>query len=307
MSRPERLTVSISIARAALESIFDDCDKFDVDETGGRLIGTYEQADGQLTIHVSDVLDAGPQAQRSPTFFMQDGNYQERRFREIEAVQPDIEHLGNWHTHHVNGYPTLSGGDRETYHRTVNHKMHNTDFFYALLVVSRNRGGGARYVCKHFLLRRGDDHVYEIPARHVNIVDAPTRPAAGRMLRQQRAHAPVETSPRAPNMERTRDQAFFAEFYPKLKSLMSNESGALYWKGKVVLVDGSEVDVVAMEDSEESATASYSILTSCKNPAVAEVVTKYRERQFRSARQAVVNLERDLNRALFQEKRREAI
>ena len=101
-------------------------------------------------------MSPGPNAQRSPTYFLQDGDYQEKLFRAIEASHPDIEHLGNWHTHHVNGYPTLSGGDKTTYFKTVNHEKHNTDFFYALLVVSKNRGGNPRYEVKHFFFRRGD-------------------------------------------------------------------------------------------------------------------------------------------------------
>src|SRR5208283_2840426 len=108
--------------------------------------------------------EPGPNAQRSATYFLQDGDYQEKLFRAIEAQHPEVEHLGNWHTHHVNGYPTLSGGDISTYRNIVNHRNHNTDFFYALLVVRKNQGGAERYETKHFFLRRGDDTVHEILA-----------------------------------------------------------------------------------------------------------------------------------------------
>lgn len=306
MSRPKRISVTVSIVRTALESIFDDCDKFDIDETGGRLLGTYRHEDGQFEIEVTDVLDAGPKAQRSPTFFLQDGEYQERRFREIEAKQPNIEHLGNWHTHHVNGYQTLSGGDRDTYFRTVNHDQHNTDFFYALLVVSRNRRGEPRYTVKHFLFRRGDSNIYEIPARDVHIVNTPRERSVLYPVGAVSADPGAVASAPAGNIERVRDQNFFAEFYPELKSLMSKDTGAVYWKGPVALVDGSEASVVAMEERNGEET-SYSIATSCKHPAVAEIGNQYRHQQFRSARVAVVSLERDLNRALYREARREAI
>ena len=107
--------------------------------------------------------------------FFQDGAYQERVFRQIESSHPEIEHLGNWHTHHVNGLQTLSGGDIETYHRTVNHRNHNTPFFYALLVTAKHRTSDPlrRYSIKHYIFRRGDERIYEIPQRHVEIVDAP--------------------------------------------------------------------------------------------------------------------------------------
>jgi hypothetical protein len=106
--RSERPVVSISIARGALESIFDECDKYDADGTGGRLLGTYRYDNGRYDIEVRGVLEPGPNAQRSPTYFLQDGDHQEKQFRAIEASHPEIEHLGNWHTHHVNGYPTPS-------------------------------------------------------------------------------------------------------------------------------------------------------------------------------------------------------
>ena len=306
MSKPKRLSVTISIARTALESIFDDCDKFDVDETGGRLLGTYTHDNGRFEIEVTDVLDAGPQAQRSPTFFLQDGEYQERRFREIEAKRPDIEHLGNWHTHHVNGYRTLSGGDRDTYFRTVNHDKHNTDFFYALLVVTRNHRGDPRYTVKHFLFRRGDTDIYEVPASDVHVVDMPTGSVARQSVRTMSSAAETIAPPVAGNIERARDQGFFSEFYPQLKSLMSKETGAVYWKGPVTLVDGSSASVVAVEETNGTDT-SYSVAISSSDPAIAEVGHRYRHQQFRSAREALMTLERDLNRALYREARRAAI
>jgi hypothetical protein len=79
-------------------------------------------------IQVWGVLGAGPKAKRSPISFFQDGDYQEKAFRAIERDHPDVEHLGSWHTHHVNGLNTLSSGDLKTYHGTVNHEQHNTGF-----------------------------------------------------------------------------------------------------------------------------------------------------------------------------------
>src|SRR5258708_4503794 len=91
--RSKQPTFAISIARHALESIFDECDRYDADETGGRLLGTYREKDGRTEIEVKAVLEPGPNAERSPTYFMQDGEHQERLFRAIEANHPEIEHL----------------------------------------------------------------------------------------------------------------------------------------------------------------------------------------------------------------------
>ena len=131
----------------------------------GRIIGVFHHTpDGSLHINVNGVIDAGPKARRSNSSFFQDGDYQTQIFRQLETAHPEIEHLGNWHTHHVNGYPTLSGGDINTYRRIVNHEKHNLDFFYALLVVAREpkRQNLARYRIRHYILFRGDQNVYEI-------------------------------------------------------------------------------------------------------------------------------------------------
>ena len=171
---------TVSIPSLVLESIFDDCDRYDHDETGGRIVGGFRRAaDGLLEVAVTGVIEAGPNARRSSTSFFQDGDYQADIFRQIESGNPEVELLGNWHTHHVNGFPTLSDGDIATYRRMVNHKKHNIDFFYALLVVSRLPGGEAasRYRVKHYILLRGDDAVYEVDPGNVVITgDAPVWP-----------------------------------------------------------------------------------------------------------------------------------
>jgi hypothetical protein len=295
-------TFAISIARGALESIYDECDRYDVDETGGRLLGTYRHKNGRYEIDVKGVLEPGPNAQRSPTYFLQDGEHQEELFRSIEANHPDIEHLGNWHTHHVNGYPTLSPGDKTTYFKTVNHEKHNIDFFYALLVVSKNRASSARYAIKHFIFRRNDDAIYEIPAKDVHIVDAPLLQSVnlGLMRPPDPSHANVQQV--AANPERVKDREFFSEFYPALKPLLSKDVGAPYWKGSLSLIDGSHTEIVAME-SLNGCAPSYSVATSCKNPVISEILAQYRQQQFPSARRAVVHLERDLNLALYRGKK----
>jgi hypothetical protein len=300
--RSKKPVFLIAIARGALESIFDECDKYDADETGGRLLGTYRHDNGRYDIQVTGVLEPGPNAERSPTYFLQDGEYQEKQFRAIEASHPDIEHLGNWHTHHVNGYPTLSGGDKQTYFKTVNHEKYNTDFFYALLIVSKNPSGDPRYAVKHFMFRRGDDTIYEIPARDVRLTDAPVlRPPQVRDTVEVCAPRP-QGDTRAPNPERAKDQEFFAEFHPGLKALFSKDMSTLYWKGRLALLDGSCPLVVTMEDPDDKERA-YSIAASSANPVIADILAKYKERKFRSARHAVMHLERDLNQALYHVKK----
>lgn len=192
--------IRIVFPEAGLKAVFDECDCFDHDETGGRLVGTYSEHGGKLTVQVTGIIESGPQAKRSPVSFFQDGAYQEGIFRQIERQHPQIEHLGNWHTHHVNGLPTLSGGDIATYHRTVNHQSHNTPFFYALLVTAKlgTSEPHRRYSIKHFVFRRGDKEFYEIPARHVEIVDTPLVWPASGSLPEHSHHSKIETSPARP-------------------------------------------------------------------------------------------------------------
>lgn len=165
--------MKVTIYRGVLDSIFAECDKFDTHETGGALIGTYGSTSkggtGQhLAITVSGVIDAGPRARRSAVSFFKDGDYQEKVFRQVEAIHPEIEHLGNWHTHHVNGLETLSNGDCETYNHVVNSPNHNTDFWYALLVTKKLKSG---YAVKHFIFYRNHYRGYELSPDVVKIQD----------------------------------------------------------------------------------------------------------------------------------------
>lgn len=311
MFRQKKPAVTVSIPRAALEAIFDECDRYNADETGGRLLGTYRGKGAQYDVKVNGVIGPGPNARRSSTSFFQDGDYQEQVFRAIEARHPDVEHLGNWHTHHVNGYPTLSGGDITTYRNIVNHRNHNTDFFYALLVVHKNPGGGQRYDVKHFFFRRGDDTVYEIADRNVEIIDAPLL-STGRAEPEDGGYgraAPDGSGHRGPptvregtaNPERAKDREFFADFYPSLKALFSEKIGAPYWKGPLTLVDGSTIEIVAVEGAGTEAR-DYTILTSPDDKTCSDTVAAYKGRTFPAARHAVLNLERDLNRALYRKR-----
>ena len=142
---------AVTIPSNILEGIYDECDKYEDAETGGRLLGFLNDKN---IIEVRALIAAGPKARRTRTSLFQDGEYQERVFRGIEKLYPRIMHLGNWHTHHVNGLETLSNGDVKTYSKAVNSPKHAQDFFYALLV-TRQTLGIQRYFTKHFVFFRG--------------------------------------------------------------------------------------------------------------------------------------------------------
>jgi hypothetical protein len=162
--------LTIAIPRLILQGIFDECDRYPEEETGGRLLGFYSWRGTDLHIDVKALIGAGLNAKRSRVSFFQDGDYQERLFRAVERKHPTIEHLGNWHTHHVNGLRSLSQGDCQTYSKCVNSPKHNTDFFYALLV-THAIFDKMRYAVRHFIFTRHTTDFVEVPERNVNVGD----------------------------------------------------------------------------------------------------------------------------------------
>jgi hypothetical protein len=292
----KKLEVDIYIPKDALTVVFDECDQYDFDETGGRLIGSYQKKGNKYTIEVSGVIDPGPNARRAPTSFFQDGDYQEKIFRSVEEKHPQIEHLGSWHTHHVNGLTTLSSGDRSTYQRIVNHRLHNTDFFYALLVIEKKINSKQRYVIKHYFIRRDDATIYEIPDSKIHIVEKllvwPSH--SGTKDLSSPGVSQIDT-----NAERVKDQEFFSEFYPDFKPLFSKNTNVFYWKGKLGLIDNTRVDVIIMENKTDNGWA-YSIAVA--DPSIADTMASYMDRTFKSARIAIFNMERDINRGIHLKK-----
>lgn len=293
--------VRLVLPQAALTVIFDECDGFDQDETGGRIIGTFKEHGGQLIVHISGIIESGPQAQRTTVSFFQDGKHQERIFRQIELRHPEIEHLGNWHTHHVNGLQTLSGGDIDTYRRTVNHHNHNTSFFYALLVTAKHRTSDAlrRYSVKHFVFRRGDERVYEIPPRLVEIVNSPLLLPAEPPHDTKHGHRPTSEKLVA-RPERVYDRDILAEFYQGVRPFTSQKLG-LYWRGPIELLDGSNVQVVLLEDSAAH-VPTYSVTLREPPNVLKRVAEELGTLEFPSARMALITTERRCNRVLYQER-----
>jgi hypothetical protein len=310
--------VDIIIPKAALSVIFDECDLYDHDETGGRIVGQYRKEGEKLTIKITGIIEPGPKARRSPVMLFQDGEHQEKAFRTIEEKHPNIEHLGTWHTHHVNGLQTLSGGDIATYGKTVNHHNHNTDFFYALLVVGKRRTKNPleRYSFKHFIFRRGDDQFYEIAPRHVEFVDSPLvwpigpaaeLPHATHVSRQVESAYRNASSSHAepvgalPQIERVYDRDILAEFYNSVKPYSSPKLG-FYWRGPIELLDGSKVEVVLVEDATGQ-RPTYSLVMRDAPKSLKDLAATLAKKEFPSARVALISAERLCNRVIFEENR----
>ena len=266
---------------------------------GGGVIGHFAIEHEILVIQAIGVIEPGPKTRRTSTSLFQDGEYQAEVFRLIEAECPSIEHLGNWHTHHMNGYPTLSRGDKATYRRIVNHKLHNLDFFYALLVTHRNDGQGGldRYAVRHYVLFRGDNTVREIEPNDVKVTNQP------RIWPVE--HHASDNARKADRLEgdgtqglaavRARDQLVLGVVFPSLEPRLSTRTGTFFWKGEMPLIDGSAINIkiAEVEDSD----------TLCYYPVVAQTcehLAELRETAYPSAAHAARALELRMNKKILE-------
>ena len=289
--------VRVEIAAEVLESVFEECDRHERDETGGRVVGHFAVDCGTLVVRANGVIEPGPKAKGTRTSFFQDGDYQTDVFRRLEAKDASIEHLGNWHSHHVNGYPTLSAGDVATYRRIVNHDLHNTDFFYALLVTHREEGrsGLERYAVRHYVLFRGEDVVHEIRPGDVRVTDEPRIwPRQDHVSEDRLRRNVVPDGTRGVVAVRAHDQSVLGVLCPSFEPRLTARTGMFFWKGPLSLVDGSAIDVRVVEVEEDDGLNYYSVLA----PA-SEEVAKLCETPFRSACEAVRALELRMNREIY--------
>ena len=287
--------IYITVRTKVLQTVFDECDRYDNIENGGRILGTFKHNDdGTLQIQVNGVIDAGPDARRSNASFFSDGNYQADVFRRIERSNPDVEHLGNWHTHHVNGYPTLSSGDIATYRRIVNHKKHNLDFFYALLVVQRNPDSHAsdRYRVRHFVLFRGDDDVYEIDSKQVS-------------FSTEGAIWPIPYESESGSSQhdltiRAKDKEIIQCLYPSVQPYQSAHMKKFYWRGPIKLVDNTIIQITVLEltDDHSNSKPQYAVFVK-DTPIACPEITEQLDTRFYSAAEAVYSVEKKMNQLLY--------
>lgn len=187
--------------------ILDELRKHPAVEEGGKYIGyIFKPGDSSLqkfdvnpsahAIVITDFLPGGPKAVRTAVEFMPDGEYQEALFRRAEELDPAVEHLGTWHSHHANGLKTLSRGDVEGYFRTVSKAHYRPDFFLASLVKHIPINSEGLDWIDHFLFVRGVDEYY-LATDHIRVIDWPTIFAADTGHSQQ--HRRIVTPSSATN------------------------------------------------------------------------------------------------------------
>ena len=291
--------IKLIVPRKAIMTVFDECDRHKAAETGGRIIGTYDSKRGVLTITVNGIIEPGPNATRTASYLKQDGAYQERVFREVEEREPSVEHLGNWHTHHVNGLRHLSEGDIETYRRTVEHLKHNLEFFYALLVIEKKqrKTGLQRYIFKNYVLRRGDPKVYEVPSSGLTVTDAPlVWPTASEVPGHGKSTVHIDEV--ALRQNRVYDRDIVSQFYPNVRTFKSKKLG-ICWRGSISLIDGSNLEMVVIEDDATTVPQFTAVL---RNPPgiLAQSTKDIAQKWFVSCREALITAERMCNAELYE-------
>ena len=153
---------------------------------------------------------------------------------------------------------------------------------------------------KHYILRRGDDRVFEIPDSRVKIVkrdllwpQAPSAPLQSRAL---------ESDPAARDRfgvvpQRAYDRDILAEFYAGFKPYASKTLG-LYWRGLLELMDGTSVEVMLKEDATAQ-TPVYSMILKGAPDVLTDTAANLQLERFGSARAALLTAERTCNRALY--------
>ena len=215
-------------------------------EEGGKLLGRIEEDGDSFRIIVQTYIDSGPRVDNSRSHLHPDGVYQEALFRAVETFDPDIEHIGSWHSHHCNGYPDLSEGDIDGYLASVNDPSYNLNLFLAILVTSVSTED---FRARFFVFRRGERQFVELPSSQVRTVkdtfgyETLLNESEQLSLRQRR-HATTSPSRRASPEDRTneeflrrvraQDRAWIMERYPSCVAVRDRHSGAVSWKWEPV-------------------------------------------------------------------------
>lgn len=130
------------------------------DEVGGKLVGRVNSDDSDVRFEVVSYLDSGPISSSSSSHLIPDGEYQESLYRVLERFDPNLEHIGSWHSHHCNGLDNLSAGDIAGYIDSVNDPRYGCDHFLAILVVGVRKQGP---VCRYYMFSKGSRDFSELP------------------------------------------------------------------------------------------------------------------------------------------------
>jgi hypothetical protein len=104
-----------------------------------------EVARGRNCLFLVGSISPGPLAQSTATSLLPDGQFQAAVFQALERSEPELEHLGTWHSHHPNGLSEFSGGDVQHYESVIVDRDYGPDHFVAGLCVDQRGLGNGRF------------------------------------------------------------------------------------------------------------------------------------------------------------------
>ncbi|MDQ1295503.1 MAG: hypothetical protein QG608_3388 [Actinomycetota bacterium] len=236
---PAVRNVSVRIREGVLRASRDLVSSHPMVEVGGKFVGQVRVEDDRIELEVVDYIDSGPGAHRSATFHLPDAGYQVRVFRGMESIDPTVQHLGSWHSHHPHGYRRLTPEDVKGYRESVNSGDHLPGVFLASLVVDPEGLGKAR----HHLFVKGDHGYLTVPGDRVRTVPGGRRfhddPSAFGTAcapdlvaaREDGCARPWSASLEARHLIARLDRALTGHF-PHLITLMRGP-GEIVWRGSV--------------------------------------------------------------------------
>ena len=164
----------IIISTHLLNAIANRARPYPASEEGGVLIGYIEDDWDPLNgftrsladLRILNFVPSGPRTIRSASALYSDLEFQEYEFQRLREVDPSIQHLGSWHSHHCNGLKRLSSGDLNSYFNILHSVNHSHDYYIAILLhtlpESRLRGADAISRCFSFYVmsRRTGQRTY---------------------------------------------------------------------------------------------------------------------------------------------------
>jgi len=261
---------SVEISASVISRINGSVISSDIEE-GGKFLGRVIQQGKNILFDVQTYLDSGPRVSNSETHLVPDGEYQENLFRIVEGYDPEIEHVGSWHSHHCNGYPELSEGDIRGYINNVNHKDYNLDWFFVLLVTQVR---GQQIQAKYYAFHRGDRNHYSISGEHIRTVnsvhlyDNVLREAELATLshrKQGRKEIRIESKSNLVEEKllsiRAEDKAWFNQRFPSAHVVRNNRDNSLSWKWSL-LIDRETMGLIytyPLSSSKKLGKASFKI------------------------------------------------
>ena len=244
-------------------------------EEGGKFLGTISEDGKRINIQIYSYIDAGPRVSNSQTHIIPDGEHQEYLFRLIEGYDPNIEHVGSWHSHHCNGYLELSSGDIQGYKQNVNDRNYNLNWFFVMLITNVKQHG---IEAKYYLFHRGDEKIYIIDDNEIAISNREYK--YENILREveqstySHRHQGQQSSYNSPalNRERTRswdelmmgiradDKAWIEKKFRSPRVFRNKKDESIHWRFDVLFnAENLEITYAYPTAYEESQQATLSI------------------------------------------------